>query len=63
MTRQIKINSYVQVVVDKDNGLLFGRKGIVASYENDKYWVQFDNHPIPLPFSASELKRVNRKMI
>lgn len=60
MTRLIKINSLVEVVTDRDRGLLIGRKGSVSSYENNKYWVQFDNHPIPLPFSADELKRVNR---
>lgn len=61
MTRQVKINSYVEVVVDKDRGLLIGRKGSVSSFENNKYWVQFDNHPIPLPFDKSELKVISRK--
>lgn len=59
--RQIKLNNYVQVVVDRNNGLLIGRKGTVSSYENNKFWVQFDNHAIPLPFNIDELKRINRK--
>lgn len=61
MTRGITINCLVEVIEDRDKGLLIGRKGTVSSFENDKFWVQFDNHPIPLPFDKAELKRISRK--
>lgn len=61
MAREIKFGSYVQVVEDRDSGMLVGRKGDVTSFANDKIWVKFDNHSIPLPFDYDELKAVNRK--
>lgn len=64
MARLIKIGSYVQVTVDKDSGMLVGRKGTVKSIDNsDHIWVAFDNHRIPLPFSRDELKPANRTKI
>lgn len=66
MTRQIKLGSNVQVVIDKDSGMLIGRKGNVKSIsmspDNVEYiWVKFDNHNIPLPFARNELKVTNKK--
>lgn len=61
MAREIKINSAVKVIEDRDSGMLVGKQGIVTSLANDKVWVQFPNRPIPLPFSRDELKVVNRK--
>lgn len=59
--RQIKIGSYVQVVVDKDSGMLIGRKGTVESLANDKYWIQLPNHAVLLPFGRDEIKAANKK--
>lgn len=59
--RQIKLGSNVQVIVDKDSGMLIGRKGVVISTNNNKFWVKFDNHSIPLPFDKNEVKAINKK--
>lgn len=59
--RQVKPGSYVQVIKDTDSGLLIGRKGTVKSLANDKIWVSFDNHRIPLPFNIDELKAANKR--
>jgi len=59
--RQITIGSYVQVIQDKDYGLLIKRKGTVQSIAHNKFWIEFDNHRILLPFSAEEIKRTTKR--
>jgi len=62
MARTIKVGSYVEVIEDKDSGMLVGRKGTVSSLANDKIWVQFGGpKSLALPFGADELKPANRK--
>lgn len=58
--RELKVGSYVQVIQDKDSGMLVGRKGTLTSISNDYYWIKFNNHNISLPFSADEIKPANR---